>query len=105
MAYETVATVAEMQTDPRVWVTIDETDVVIFLIDGRYYAIEDLCTHDNGDLGDGELDGLHVVCPRHGARFDLETGKPTFPAVKPVARFAVRVEGDDVQVDIAQRIN
>jgi len=105
MAFETIATRAELQDEQRIWVTIDNVDVVVFWIDGKVYAIQDLCTHDGGDLGDGKLTGGAVVCPRHGARFDLETGKPTAPAFKPVPRYATQFDGDDVQVDIEQRIN
>ena len=105
MAFETVTTTDDLAPGGRIVVDIDDTWVAIFNVDGQYYAIEDICTHDYGPLGEGEIFGKEVECPRHGATFDLETGKPTFPAVKPVARFAVRVNEGDVQVDISQRIN
>lgn len=70
-------------------------------VDGRWGAIDDVCTHDGGDLGDGELDGEAVECPRHGGRFDLFTGRVlSLPPVIPVRAYAVRVEGDDVVVDL-----
>lgn len=68
-------------------------------VDGDLYAIDDICTHDGGDLGDGELDGFAIECPRHGARFDVRNGEVmTLPAVKPVKSYAVKIEGDDILV-------
>lgn len=67
-------------------------EVAIFYVDGAYYAIEDQCTHDDGPLADGELDGCQLVCPRHGARFDIRTGEAlTMPAYRPVDTFDVHV--------------
>ena len=64
---------------------------------GVLYAIEDRCTHDDGPLGAGTLDGGEVECPRHGARFDVRTGTATrMPAIVPVRTFPVRIEGDEV---------
>lgn len=107
MAFETVATVDEIQSGERIVDRVGDYWVAVFNVGGQFYAIEDQCTHDGESLGDGEVNvaAKTVQCPRHGAIFDLETGKPTFPAVKPVPRFAVRVEGNDIQVDVAQRLN
>ncbi len=70
-------------------------------LDGRWGAIDDVCTHDEGDLGDGELDGTAVECPRHGGRFDLFTGRVlALPPVVPVRAYAVRLDGDDVVVEL-----
>ncbi len=70
-------------------------------VDGRYYAIDDVCTHDGGPLDQGELDGEEIECPRHGARFDVTTGHATcMPAVVPVKTYDVRVEGGEVQVNV-----
>lgn len=107
MAFETVATVDEIQSGERIVDRVGDYWVAVFNVGGQFYAIEDQCTHDGESLGDGEVNvaAKTVQCPRHGAIFDLETGKPTFPAVKPVPRFAVRVEGNDIQVDVALRLN
>jgi 3-phenylpropionate/trans-cinnamate dioxygenase ferredoxin subunit len=68
---------------------------------GEFYAIDDVCTHDGGPLGEGMLVDHQVECPRHGARFDLTTGRPvTLPAVLPVRTYPTRVEGDTVLVDV-----
>jgi 3-phenylpropionate/trans-cinnamate dioxygenase ferredoxin subunit len=70
-------------------------------VGGEVLAIDNVCTHDGGPLGDGTLWDGQVECPRHGARFDLRSGRPvTLPAVMPVKTYAVQVEGDDVKVDL-----
>lgn len=71
-----------------------DTPIAVYNIDGDLYAVEDVCTHDDGDLAGGELHGFEVECPRHGARFDLRTGAVTCPpAYEPIASFPVREEG------------
>ena len=68
---------------------------------GEYYAIADLCTHDGGPLGEGELFDCEIECPRHGARFDVRTGKVlSLPAVYPVATYPVQVQGSEIQVGL-----
>jgi 3-phenylpropionate/trans-cinnamate dioxygenase ferredoxin subunit len=80
---------------------VDGRQIALCHVDGEFYAIDDVCTHDDGPLGEGELDGYEIECPRHGARFDVKTGRAlTLPAVMPVRAYAVRVEGDDVEVQV-----
>lgn len=75
-------------------------EVAVFFVDGAYHAIEDVCTHDNGPLAEGELDGCQVICPRHGARFDIRTGAAvSLPAYRPVEAFPVRVEDGRVLLE------
>jgi 3-phenylpropionate/trans-cinnamate dioxygenase ferredoxin subunit len=65
----------------------------------EYFALDDRCTHDNGPLGEGLVEDHEIECPRHGARFDIRTGKAlVLPAVVPVRVYPVRVAGDDVEV-------
>lgn len=72
---------------------------VIWHIDGNFYAIEDRCSHDDNPLGEGELDGCAIVCPRHGARFDIRTGKAlSMPAVEDINQYATKVEDDIVWI-------
>jgi 3-phenylpropionate/trans-cinnamate dioxygenase ferredoxin subunit len=69
--------------------------------DGEWGAIDNVCTHDGGVLGEGELDGEAVECPRHGGRFDLFSGRVlALPPVRPVNAYEVHVEGDDIVVDL-----
>jgi 3-phenylpropionate/trans-cinnamate dioxygenase ferredoxin subunit len=86
---------------PGQWRTadVDGTAVAVFNVDGEYYAIEDVCTHDGGQLTGGSVEGRQVVCPRHGARFCIRTGEAlTPPAYEPTAKFPVRVHEGEIQV-------
>jgi nitrite reductase/ring-hydroxylating ferredoxin subunit len=95
----TVATTDEIQPGQRLVVEIGRKWVAIFNVEGEYYAIEDRCTHDDGPLAEGELRDCVIECPRHGARFDIRTGKVLSPpALIDVPVYAVRVEGDQVQI-------
>jgi 3-phenylpropionate/trans-cinnamate dioxygenase ferredoxin subunit len=74
-----------------------DTPIAVYNIEGEYYAVEDTCTHDGGELAGGELHGFEVECPRHGARFDLRDGAVTAPpAVVPIATFPVHVENGGI---------
>jgi len=80
-------------------VDVDGVQVAVFNLDGRYYAIEDVCTHDGGILTGGPVDGDQIVCPRHGARFSIRTGEALAPpAFEPIAVFAVRNERGEIQI-------
>jgi 3-phenylpropionate/trans-cinnamate dioxygenase ferredoxin subunit len=80
-------------------VDVDGTQVAVFNIDGTYYAIEDVCTHDGGELASGPLEGDQIVCSRHGARFCVRTGEAlSAPAWEPTATFPVQVDNGMVQV-------
>ena len=80
---------------------VDGRQIALCNVDGAFYAIDDECTHDGGPLGEGELEGDEIECPRHGARFDVKTGRAlTLPAVMPVKAYPVRVEGDDIEVQV-----
>ncbi|MCC4117767.1 non-heme iron oxygenase ferredoxin subunit [Aromatoleum toluclasticum] len=86
----------------RVVALEDGREVAVFNVGGRFYAIEDRCSHEEEALSWGVTEGDEVICPRHGARFSLVTGAAlTPPACEPVATFAVRVEGGIVQVGAA----
>lgn len=70
-----------------------DTTIAVFNIDGDLFAVEDVCTHDGGELAGGELRGHEVECPRHGARFDVRTGDALCaPAYEPTASFPVKIE-------------
>ena len=95
----TVAAVGEIVPGAFRVVDLDGTRVAVFNIDDNYYAIEDACTHDGGDLTGGWLEGDQIICPRHGARFCVRTGEAlSAPAYEATAVFPVRVEDGSVQV-------
>lgn len=78
---------------------VDGKWVAVFNLGGEFYAIEDVCTHDGGDLASGEIDGDAIVCPRHGARFCIKTGEVLSPpAYEDVPTYPVRVQDGKVQV-------
>jgi 3-phenylpropionate/trans-cinnamate dioxygenase ferredoxin subunit len=81
-------------------ISLDGHDVLLCNVDGTVYAVEDVCTHDGGALDAGELEGCRIMCPRHGAYFDVTTGTAlTLPAILPLTTYTVRIDGDDIFVD------
>lgn len=86
--------------------SIDGVQVVVCNINGAFYAVEDICSHDDGELvkGEGKLvEGCQIECPRHGARFDVKTGKATkMPAVAPIKTFKIVGVGDEIEVKIEE---
>jgi 3-phenylpropionate/trans-cinnamate dioxygenase ferredoxin component len=88
-----IGPVSDLPSGERMFLEIGDEPVVIFNLAGNIYAIGDVCTHDGGPLGDGELDGHQIICPRHGARFDIRDGKVlTMPAVVDAPSFPVDVQ-------------
>ena len=80
-------------------VEVDGVEIVIVNLEGEFCAIEDVCTHDGGPLGEGKLQGCQLICPRHGARFDVRTGAAlALPAVEAAPTYEVRVQDGDVLV-------
>ncbi len=70
-------------------------------VDGELYAIDDVCTHDGGPLDQGDLLGDQIECPRHGALFDVRTGKAlTLPAIFPIKTYPLKVEGNDILIEL-----
>jgi 3-phenylpropionate/trans-cinnamate dioxygenase ferredoxin subunit len=101
MAQHQVAKRSEIAPGSTRRVVVDGSEILLCNVEGNLYAIEDVCTHDGGPLDQGQLEGETVVCPRHGATFDVRTGDAlTLPAVVPVMTYPVTVEGDDVYVDV-----
>lgn len=97
--FVTVAKVGEIPKGGRKIVRLDDRPVAIFHLDDGYYAMDDVCTHDDGPVAEGALEGDVIECPRHGARFDVKTGAVLcLPAVAPIATYAVRVEGEEIKV-------
>jgi len=96
----TVASATEIPVGGSRVLRLEDQPIAVFHLEEGWYAIDDVCTHDGGPVAEGRLEGCIIECPRHGATFDVRTGAAlTFPAVSPVATYAVRVVGDDVQVE------
>lgn len=102
MGNKTFVPVARLSDIPRGEAKVVEVSgkrIAICNVDGNIYAIDDVCTHDNGPLGDGQLFGHAIECPRHGARFDVRTGKVLcLPAMLPVKTYEVKVENGEVSI-------
>ena len=96
-----IAPASELPNGERVFVEMEGKSHVIFNIADQFFAIADICTHDDGPLGDGDLEGYNIVCPRHGAEFDIRTGQVMqMPAVVDVPAYPVRVVDGMIQVGI-----
>ena len=94
-----VAAVGEFGPGEYRVVDVDDVDIAVFNLDGEYFAIEDVGTHDFGTLTGGCVEGGRVMCSRHGAWFDIRTGRAlTPPAYEPVATYPVRVHEGVVHV-------
>ncbi len=82
-------------------VSLGDREIALYNVDGTYYATDDVCTHDEASLADGELFGCIVECPLHGARFDIRTGKAlSLPAVYPVRTYPTRISDAGVEVTV-----
>lgn len=101
MISHTVMQAVEVAPGTTRKVSVDGIDILVCNAAGAFYAIEDVCTHDGGELDQGELSGCEIECPRHGARFDIKTGEAlTLPAFEPVRTFPVRIEAGAVVIDV-----
>ena len=101
MARHEVAKRSEIAPGTTRRVVVDGAEILLCNVEGKLYAIEDVCTHDGGALDQGELTGDRIMCPRHGAFFDVRTGDAlTLPAILPVQTFKVRTDGNDIYVDL-----
>lgn len=96
-----VAKVAEVPDPGKQLVEVDERLVVLCHVGGQFFAIDDVCTHDGGPLGEGELCDHQIACPRHGAKFDIRDGRAlTMPATQSTVAHEVKVEEGWVYVKL-----
>ena len=101
MAEVKVAQVSQVASGTGTVVSAEGRAIAVFNVGGTFYALANECTHMGGPLGKGRLDGTTVTCPWHGSQFDVTSGEvKKGPARKPVATYPVRVQGDDVFVQI-----
>jgi NAD(P)H-dependent nitrite reductase small subunit len=96
-----VASIHELTSGQGKLVELDNKRIALFRIGDRYYAIDDMCPHRGGPLSEGDLEGEAVVCPWHGATFDLATGAVArYPTAGGVTTYAVRVEGEQIEIAV-----
>ena len=106
MSFARACSVAEVVAGKPLPVTVEDVDVALVRDGEEFYAIRDECSHAAIPLSEGDIEGCEIECWLHGSRFDLRTGKPSGPpATDPVAVYAVRVDGDDVLVDVTTSLN
>lgn len=98
-----VAKVSDVVRAGKLIVEVEDRMVVLLHINDQFFCIDDVCTHDGGPLGEGELCGYELACPRHGAKFDVRNGAAlTMPATEPTIVHEVKIEGDNVFVRISE---
>ena len=95
-----VARTSELAPGRGMVVTVANTEIALFNVAGRFYAINNLCRHEGGPLGEGDLDDCVVTCPWHGWQYNVTTGKNDAEPSVCVESYPVRVQGDEVQVEI-----
>ncbi len=98
-SWQDVASTEELAPGSRRVIDMDGVAVAVFNLGGEYFAIQDICPHDGGELANGKLEGEVIICPRHGARFSIKTGAVLGPpAYEDVRSYPVRVDNGRVQV-------
>ncbi len=99
-----VAKLEELPEGERLFLEINGDSIVLLNLAGKIYAVGDVCTHDGGPVGDGDIDGCEIICPRHGARFDIRSGEATkLPAVVGIPTYPVRITEVDIEIGVPNR--
>lgn len=102
--YVRVCRVADVPEGGQAVFEVGDRFVAVFHVGGRFYALDDCCTHDGGPLGEGRLEGFTIICPRHGAKFDIRDGRVLcMPATCGTPSHDVKVEGGEVFVRTVDR--
>jgi 3-phenylpropionate/trans-cinnamate dioxygenase ferredoxin subunit len=102
VAFTRVIDAEDVQEGHPVLVVVGDIEVALFRVGNEYFALDDLCSHAEASLSEGDQYGHIIECPRHGGRFDIRTGKAKhFPAFSPVSAFPVKVEDGGLFVDVA----
>jgi 3-phenylpropionate/trans-cinnamate dioxygenase ferredoxin subunit len=92
---------ADLQSGERAFFEVKDYQIIIFNIAGEYFAVSDVCSHDEGPLGDGYLQDNVITCPRHGAQFDIKTGKVlSLPAIIDIPTYPLRIENGTIYIGI-----
>jgi 3-phenylpropionate/trans-cinnamate dioxygenase ferredoxin subunit len=99
--YFVICNQEDIPSGERLFLEINQVPVVVFNINGSYFAMDDVCTHDDGPLGEGDLVGFEITCPRHGARFDVRDGRVLSP---PAATndhiYPIVVDGNEIKIGL-----
>ena len=99
--YVEIAPASELPNGERLFFEIEGKPIVIFNIAGQFFSIGDICSHDDGPVGEGDVEGFTITCPRHGGEFDLQTGKAVqLPAVVDIPAYPVKVVDGMIQLGI-----
>lgn len=96
-----VITVQEIKPGQAILVQAAGKDIALFDVNGQFFAIDDVCAHAGGPLSEGTLEGTTVTCPWHGSKYDVRSGQVLAgPAQTNVASFPLKVEGEDIMIEI-----
>jgi len=96
-----VADVEELPVGERLFFDIDGEPIVIIHLENKYFAIADVCSHDGGPIGEGEIEGFKIRCPRHGALFDIRDGRVlALPAVVDIPAYPVRIVDGKIELGL-----
>jgi 3-phenylpropionate/trans-cinnamate dioxygenase ferredoxin subunit len=96
-----IAPLDQLPVGERMFVDVGERQIVILNLAGNLYALGDVCSHDNGPVGDGEIENNEIICPRHGARFDVRTGQTMgLPALVDIPAYPVRIRDGMIEIGL-----
>jgi 3-phenylpropionate/trans-cinnamate dioxygenase ferredoxin component len=99
--YVEIAPADQLPDGERMFIEVEAKSIVIFNLAGKLFAIGDVCSHDNGPVGDGEVEDDEIICPRHGGRFDIRNGKATsLPAVVDIPSYPVRLREGMIEIGL-----
>lgn len=100
MAWQRVASVSEVTEGTPLLIVLAETDIAIFRVGDEVFATDDICSHAEASLCEGDQHGYLIECPRHGGRFDIRTGQAKkFPAISAIQTFPVKIEEGNLFID------
>jgi len=113
MQYVKLAAVDDVKPGEKKKISLNNKTILLINVDGAFYALDNRCPHMGGLLSGGDLAGATLTCPRHGAKFDVRTGKSVgnaklaFISVKvgDATTFPLKVEGTDILVEIAEQFS
>ncbi len=103
--YVAIGLADEVGNGQRKIVEIDGLAIAVFNIAGTFYAIADVCSHDDGPVAEGDLQDYEIECPRHGAHFDVRSGKVlSFPAIVDIPAYPVKIEDGELLVGLPPEV-